>query len=86
MRLLDIICHNSKVVILPKTNKSYLIGIIHLCVLLLKRHLQLRKNIEDFCDFSRYDMHVRKRVVKGTMRLHNFVKVSKFYDEYLADT
>ena len=38
------------------------------------------------CEFSRYDMHIKKRVVTTTMGLQNFIRISNFSDEDFANT
>ncbi|KAL1217962.1 hypothetical protein V5N11_001853 [Cardamine amara subsp. amara] len=72
---------------LPPRNKEELFN---------QRHASLRSVIEMtfgvwkkkwriFSGFSRYNIHVQKRVIMATMRLHNFIKISNFSDAHFAE-
>jgi len=36
-------------------------------------------------DFPRYNVHIQKRVIMATMRLHNFIRSSNFSDSDFVD-
>ena len=40
-----------------------------------------KKKLRFLSDFSRYDIAVQKRVVTATMGLHNFIRISNYFDE-----
>ncbi|CAH8278714.1 unnamed protein product [Arabidopsis lyrata] len=40
-----------------------------------------KKKWRILCEFPRYDIDVQKRVVTATMGLHNFIRISNYFDE-----
>ncbi|XP_019096678.1 PREDICTED: putative nuclease HARBI1 isoform X1 [Camelina sativa] len=44
-----------------------------------------KKKWRILCEFSRYNTHFQKRVVMATMRLHNFIRISNYFDEDFAE-
>ena len=36
-------------------------------------------------DFSRYNVHIQKRVIMATIKLHNFIRILKFSDSDFAN-
>ncbi|XP_010503732.2 PREDICTED: putative nuclease HARBI1 isoform X2 [Camelina sativa] len=44
-----------------------------------------KKKWRILCEFPRYNTHVQKRVVMATMGLHNFIRISNYFDEDFAE-
>lgn len=53
--------------------------------MVIERTFEVRKKkLRILCHFSKYDIHVQKRVLTATMRLHNFIRISNYFEEYFV--